>query len=418
MREGKVVLGEVMILVLRAGAVGLAELDVGEDLADSRDVGEHAVEDVTPRLVAIEAELEVIAQVAAALRDADGQRGRDPGASAAVGRGVGGALPVAQLVAQERDEIARGRVADAEHLRVPGRIPEVVDEARLETRTLGQQLQVPAVAIRPAGGFDLGRRLTFPGARGQAGARLIERGRLVAERRRRARLGHAGAEDELVTDRSDDRRAGVGGDRHADRHAVIHARRVGIPAAPHDGVALAEHEAVPGVLSSGRIVHGARGRRRLVHERQEELASAIGHLVEELPAAEGGIRRAHQVEVDFVLDEAPGVAGRPVEVDDDGVFRSGRIEVAVRRTRDANVGPGRPERAAGSERLGAVDHDLDDPSLGGPGHEREEDEREDRRHRSAGMLARKWTRFSTSSSLNDWATMVIIPSRSLVVLAL
>src|SRR5690348_7861327 len=67
-------LGKAMILVLRVGARRLAERHVEEDAADTGDVAVDAVEDLAALFVAVEAGADVMTQIAAGLREADGER--------------------------------------------------------------------------------------------------------------------------------------------------------------------------------------------------------------------------------------------------------------------------------------------------------------------------------------------------------
>jgi hypothetical protein len=110
-REREVVLRHEMVLMLRIGARGLAEFVIEENATDAGDVGVHAVENAAMRYGLVETLADEVAEVAAALRDAEGQRLADSWA---------GRIAGARVMAQEIDEVARGGEADAQHLRVLG----------------------------------------------------------------------------------------------------------------------------------------------------------------------------------------------------------------------------------------------------------------------------------------------------------
>jgi hypothetical protein len=101
---------EPMILMLGTSAIRLAKFVVGEYLANTSDMAQEAVDDFAARLILIEAERDVIAEIPPALRLAKRQHRPDP--RVAIERhGVGVASAVSGLVTQERDEIARCRKA-------------------------------------------------------------------------------------------------------------------------------------------------------------------------------------------------------------------------------------------------------------------------------------------------------------------
>src|SRR5690349_17572692 len=116
-----------MVLVLRVRARGLAELVVEEDAADPGDVREDAVEDLFAGLVSVETLADEIAEIAAALRDADGKSRAD------------GRARLGRSGAQIRDEVSRRGETDAEHLRVLRLVPELVERAGLGLRPVGEK---------------------------------------------------------------------------------------------------------------------------------------------------------------------------------------------------------------------------------------------------------------------------------------
>ena len=128
-REREFVLREAMILVLGAGARRLAERRIEKDTADAGDVRMDAVEDLAARFVAVETLGDVIAQVAAGLGEADGQRMADLAAGCG-GRG--------RIVAQPADDVTGGGEAQPQHLGIPRLIVEFVEIARLRLGAVAQ----------------------------------------------------------------------------------------------------------------------------------------------------------------------------------------------------------------------------------------------------------------------------------------
>ena len=207
-------------------------------------------------------------------------------------------------------------------------------------------------------------RLGFLGAHGESRLGGVEARRGVAQPEG-GDLGRARAAHQLVADGADDRLAVLLRHRHMHGHAIVGARRVGVPARPHHGVAEAEQQRIAGVLDGARVI-GVGGRR--VHQpMRQELAPAIVHLVEELVIAARRVGRAQNEDIGVVLDHAAGIARRLVEIDDDAVARIGGIELALGRADDALVGAGRAERGAVGEGLDLVDGERGDARLGGRG---------------------------------------------------
>src|SRR5215475_7071253 len=101
MGKWKVVFGEPMVLMLGAGAIWLAKLVVGEDLANAGDMAQVAVDDFASRFILIEAEGDVIAQISTALRLAERQHRSEPRVTAVERHRVSIARAVSSLVTQE-----------------------------------------------------------------------------------------------------------------------------------------------------------------------------------------------------------------------------------------------------------------------------------------------------------------------------
>src|SRR5262245_58638475 len=81
----------------------------------------------TPSLVRIEAEIEEIVEVAAALRRAEGDGTVDP-----AGKNVGRSARIRRVVAQERDEVAGRSETEPHDPRILGLVDELVDRAAVE----------------------------------------------------------------------------------------------------------------------------------------------------------------------------------------------------------------------------------------------------------------------------------------------
>ena len=116
-----------MVLVPGAGAERLRERRVVEHPADAGDMGEHAIEHARAAFVGVEALRDVVAQVAAGLRDAESQRVRHRPAE-----------QIGAVAAQMADQVARRGKPDAQHARVGRVIVQFVDRARLRQRALRQ----------------------------------------------------------------------------------------------------------------------------------------------------------------------------------------------------------------------------------------------------------------------------------------
>src|SRR5262245_25857614 len=109
MRKGKVILGKVMVLVLRASAIRLAKDIVREHFTDAGYMAEIAIKDFAFGLVLIETQGEVVPQIAATLRIAIGQHGGNARVRSTEGNRVDVPGGIMRLVAQERHQVTRGR---------------------------------------------------------------------------------------------------------------------------------------------------------------------------------------------------------------------------------------------------------------------------------------------------------------------
>ena len=132
--EGKPVLGIVVVFVLGRCAARLREGMIGEDLSGASGVRIDAVEHLAPPQILVHAELDMVAQEAAGLRAAEGDRMAD---AAALPRDrIGRSLLVGAFVAQERHHVARRGIAHADDSCPCRLVPQLVDRDRGEFLSL------------------------------------------------------------------------------------------------------------------------------------------------------------------------------------------------------------------------------------------------------------------------------------------
>ena len=136
---------------------------------------------------------------------------------------------------------------------------------------------------------------------------------------------------------------------------------VALPAAPHQRVAPSHQEPVAGVLCGRRIVAAGRA----VELDQRPQVSAIVDVVEQRAVAFGEIGRLEDQEVGRVFDLAARIARRALDVDDAGIERMRRVELAVETANHLLVRTDLTERLAGSKRFLPRDLDPRDARLGG-----------------------------------------------------
>ena len=190
--------------------------------------------------------------------------------------------------------------------------------------------------------------------------RLIGGKRVVRQAKRFAR-GRAGATHQFIADHTHDGFAVVGGDDRLHAHAVIGARRIRIPTAPHDGVAHVKQQAVARVFQRARGVGVCwRGRTRIHQPPVDVFAAAVGHVIDQPVVSACRIHRTEHEKIRFVFDAACGVAWRFVEVDDDLVACIGGIEFALKGAAHALVGTATAEAGAVGERFDGDDIEFKD----------------------------------------------------------
>ena len=125
----------------------------------------------------------------------------------------------------------------------------------------------------------------------------------------------------------------VAGDRHLRGHAAASGQDVGLPAAPDDGEPRVLQESVAG--ADGIVLPAPVAHRRIrvpLHAQVEGVepafVAAVVHVVEEDAIPLRHVVGLDEVEVGRVLDHPARVAGRELDVLDDGVARIARVDLA------------------------------------------------------------------------------------------
>ena len=146
-----------------------------------------------------------------------------------------------------------------------------------------------------------------------------------------------------------DRLAAIGSDRHMNTHRVRPRGDVELPADPHQRVTKPHQKTIAQIVLGGGI-----GRSAAVEPVQDDLVAAIED-VDERRAVAGRRFRTEDVQIRRELDQARRVHRRLVEIGDDPVARSLRIDREVNGADDLLV--------AGQADVGAC-RDLDARHLG------------------------------------------------------
>ena len=263
-----------VIDLVAPGASRMAEAHVERHQA-AADMRQRTFEHLAAALVGVEAQMQVRADEAPALRGAHDDRR----VARAVDR-IARARRIGPLEAEERADIAQRREADPQHDRILGTVDKLVEPARLEAcrqadlgiaRRLG--LAVGAGAEAPLVVWDRHARRIFLRAHGQARPESVGQRELVVRRhgrisgvreprepagRQRQRLGRCRDDDLGTQDARDARPVGIARDGRAEPHAVGAVREVRLPAEPDERVALLHQEAVAGTLDRVPVQHVGR----------------------------------------------------------------------------------------------------------------------------------------------------------------
>lgn len=155
-------------------------------------------------------------------------------------------------------------------------------------------------------------------------------------------------------------RGAVGIFRHGEigRQTAADWEHIALPAAPHQGVTLAHHEAVAGVGECRRIV-AALG----AEVDAQRLVAAVDDIVEDRLVATLHVNRLQDKKIHRVLDATAFVLRRVLEIDDNFVVLGVRIDFAIGFTDDLFIGARDAEFMTVGEGLAFFDDELGD--LGG-----------------------------------------------------
>jgi hypothetical protein len=177
----------------------------------------------------------------------------------------------------------------------------------------------------------------------------------------------------------------------------------GVPAAPHHRVAPRHEECVSqdrGVGDRARVVSAGVE----PPQRGPGLPTAVGRLVHHLVGALAQVDGLEDVEVERVLDVAVGVPRRERDVDDHGVERIVRVQLAERLADDLLVlSDARPGKASERGRFPCADLHPGDSRL--CGRHRREDDSKDEQSRATEDRSRSRHRDPPANGLDArWAT--------------
>ena len=355
-----------------------------------RDDREEGVEYPTSLGVVVEAQVNEGLEEVPRLRDAGAHRESDvrPERARAARRALG-------PVAEECDQIAHRREAQPHHLRVPGRVDQLVEELRREAAPERDPGGVGPPREGVVGEVTRGERPVVPGDE-ESGVALVaapcqDRRRIVESSRG---IGHlaavvgvalqrdrggpgAAAADELDADGAGDRRSvRVPHHRHIEGEPARPPGHVPLPGAPEEHLAPGEEVRVGGDVRP---------------------AAVRGDVAEDA-AGPGHVHRLQEDEIGRVLDLAGGVARGQSQVGDEPVPRVARVDLPVDAALDLLITPHVPERPT-AERRRLSAEDLDPPDLpdgrpsspGGRPNRREECRQEVGPVRSShAIVSRRW----------------------------
>ena len=350
--NGELVHRVVVVLVLARVAARLGETRVDERAPGAGHVGGHPVEYAPPLDILVEALVDEVADHPAALRGAHGHRVLQH-RPAAVEERIRRTRIVHWRVPCERDEVADGAEPQTQDDRVANLVDELVNRPRVGAlrRRDGHG---PVVRVVPLVLAHRLARIVLKLAVRQRCPGLLEGHRRIGEPSEGGAIrilpllhGHAGNHPAVFRCR---RQIG----QHRTRIAA--AGRAVQPAARHVGIARVHEQGVAGVLR--RV-----GPPRLVEITKDDVAAAVVDLVHQHPVGLAHVHRLEDVELEGVLHEPVGVAGRVLEVDDAGVERRAGVGNGGRGAHQYLVGAHSTEGAAAERQLAAVDVDARDAGV-------------------------------------------------------
>ena len=382
-RDG--VRGVVRVLVLPRVEGRVGKLDVREQAMRGGRVNGHRVEDLAVGLVLVEPQIEELALVHAGGGGARRVGTPDADIGGAECERIRIARVVAGLIAEERPDVARYRVGEPHHDGVLGRVDQLVDlerreaveEAEIRRRPHQAGLASRAPAESPPIRSD--RHL------GRVGA-VADRQRRVAgvgvRRFVRAPAGHQrlreGCGRHLVfeSQRSHDRAAvRLGGNGKGGVELIGILQAVAVPARVHRGVSLQEQDVALANVG-GRERVAAAGKSREGAEAQLDAIPAVVDAIPELVVAPRHVHRLQDEERGAVLDHPSGVLRSFVQVDDERVEGIARVDLHVSGAFQALVGARSSPSPPVVERDPLFDDEADHASLGQPGEDQRQEQRD------------------------------------------
>lgn len=250
-------------------------------------------------------------------------------------------------MSKERHEVAGVSEADACNLGVSRRVAQFVQRTRHRPGTFWQQANLLGIDEGAAAGGHLDARVALVPARGQCYARGDGAGRCESQPKRVSKRSASSVDDFIAHPPRD-----AGRDRHGHRDAGIGAWRVGVLSRPYDRVALLEKQRIAVNGRRARIVDCGDGLRGYIeHPVHQELATAIGDVVDQPAVSARSVVRTKAHPFDLIVDLAPHIARRLVESDDHPIARVGGVEFVTRDATHALVGACLAEGRTGSERF-------------------------------------------------------------------
>ena len=168
----------------------------------------------------------------------------------------------------------------------------------------------------------------------------LERAAVVPAERQRE---HRSRDDQFDADRFRNLRAAAVGERIVGDDFAFLARHVGLPAADHQRITLAQQKGIAGIDGLGRIVAAVLAEMKHI---ESAARAAVDHVIEQRAVALGRVERLDDADIDHVLDAAARIARRFLDEDDAGVARIVGVDFTEGAAGKFFVAPGRAEIAA------------------------------------------------------------------------
>ena len=282
--------------------------------------------------VLVEAEIEKLPQIPPALRRAEGI-----GMPDVAGAGI---AVLCAAMAQKGDGVARRQQAQPDYRGARRRVDHVIDLARHEPC---REVDMVGVGNYPPG-FQPGERPFLPRDHSRGGIIAVAhqqgRVRVIEIVARIGAVPPVGKQLDLARGAGLETHQKPAGDRTAvplrlrnlDAHQPVDGRHVVLPAAPHDGVAVAHQEAVARI---GRRT-GVDRSRDAIEGRQRQAVAAVRHVEQQAMIAAPRVFGGQDADIRGEMHEAIAIARSQVDIGD---------------ARDSGDGPDR-QRNAPCRRVG------------------------------------------------------------------